>query len=142
MATSNIDVTITTVVTIIAAFASLIQCILLFKKLSSNFRKNLKDDLAILACLNENQESHKHLKKYIDEMIKSSYREPYKFDIYHKWEFLIGLILTAASLAFINVTYNGTLLTLIPTILYCFLGPSLIISSFLRQSIYIIYNPR
>ena len=132
---------ITTTSQIVALIVSAIPAFVLVQNRWANSRKRLKDDLDILAKFNEQDNSYKIIKAYIDYRVKEIYKLPYKLKVYHKTELIIGIIYIIVFSLLAILTYDShswfwwTL-----TINYIFTGPIMIISSFRKTSWLYRYN--
>ena len=124
---------------VIAILVSLIPVLAAFGKLSTRRRRRLriKSDLELLTKLDANDPSHKVVKTYIDQMIIETYKLPTKVKIYHKGEFIGGIILILLT-SFISMKFYNreSVWWWILTILYSTNGPFFVISSFLKTSIF------
>lgn len=132
---------VNTFVQLIAGIVSLIPFIALFRNSETNRRKRLKLDIELLIKLDINDPSYKVVKSYIDYTIKGMYKLPNKIKIYHKWEFILGVVYIILTAFIATITYNSNSTAWwVLTTLFATNGPMILLSSFFKTSFLIRYE--
>lgn len=115
------------VATVAAAFTFVQQV----RHRKANSRASIKQDLELLALLDKADESHTVVKAHIDAAIRRMYdqRKNGRFTIYHKFEFVLGILLLTVFLAgTVHLIRHGSYWWAIVTGFVAFVGLGAIIN--------------